>query len=167
MNRSFTRAGALGAATIAAVTFAATAPAAAADNGKSYDFTLYAKEVPAAGGEETGAPPKVGDVFTFAEDLYRTKGGEKVGRDGVTCAVVRGSAQQIDVNCVGTFVLSGGPGGQLTGQTLTTFDLSEEQPASFDVAITGGTGDFKEARGYVRTSPDGDYERLEFHVTTR
>ncbi|MET9951016.1 dirigent protein [Streptomyces sp. NPDC006339] len=173
MNRSFRKAGALGAAAVAAVTFAATAPAAApalahaADNGRNYDFTLYAKEVPDPGGEETGAPPQVGDVFAFAEDLYRSKGGEKVGRSGVSCAVVRGSGQQLDVHCVGTFVLSGDPAGQITGQTLTAVDMTEEQPASLDVAVTGGTGDFREARGYIRTSPDGDHDRLEFHVTTR
>ncbi|MER5204553.1 dirigent protein [Streptomyces sp. NPDC002825] len=166
MTRSFRRIGALCACTVAAVTFAAAAPAQA-DDGDGFEFTLYAKEVPASGASESGPPPKVGEVFTVADDLYKTKGGSKVGRDGVTCAVVRVSGDQADVNCVGTFVLNGGPGGQLTAQALVTFDISNAAPAAYDVAITGGTGDFTQARGYVSTTPDGDYSRLEFHVTKR
>lgn len=167
MIRSFRRLGALGAATVAAVALATAVPAAAHDNGDGFEFTLYSKEVPASGAAETGPPPKVGDSFTVADDLFKTKGGDKVGRDAVTCAVVRVSGEQADAGCVGTFVLNGGPGGQLTAQALTTFDISAEQPAAFDVAITGGTGDFKNAHGYVRVTPEGDYERLEFHITTR
>ncbi|MFE5911834.1 hypothetical protein ACFQ6B_22525 [Streptomyces wedmorensis] len=166
MTRTFRTIGTLGACTVAAVAFGAVAPVQA-DSGDGFELTLYAKEVPAGGADESGPPPKVGDVFTVADDLYKTKGGDKVGRDGVTCAVVRVSGTQADVNCVGTFVLNGGPGGQLTAQALVTFDISAEAPAAYDVAITGGTGDFKDARGYVRTTPDGDYERMEFHINVR
>lgn len=166
MTRTFRRIGALGACTVAAVAFGAAAPVHA-DNGDGFEFTLYAKEVPAEGTDESGPPPKVGDVFTVADDLYKTKGGSKVGRDGVTCAVVRVSGTQADVNCVGTFVLNGGPGGQITAQALVTFDTSAEAPSAYDVAVTGGTGDFKNAHGYVRTTPDGDYEQMEFHITVR
>ncbi|NML52906.1 hypothetical protein HHL19_08690 [Streptomyces sp. R302] len=166
MIRSFRRIGALGAATVAAVTFAAAAPAAAApavpEDG--FEFTLYAKEVPADEDEGTGAAPKVGDSFAFADDLSRSKGGETVGRDGVGCTVVR-TGDPMDVLCVGTFVLNGGPGGQLTGQTLLSVDPSDEAPAAFDIAVTGGTGDFDNARGWIRSIPDGDYSRLEFHLT--
>ncbi|MFB7450294.1 MULTISPECIES: dirigent protein [unclassified Streptomyces] len=167
MTRSFRRIGALCACTVAAVSFAAATAPAHADSGDGFEFTLYAKEVPGPGTDSSGPPPKVGDVFTAADDLYKTKGGNKVGRDGVTCAVVRVSGDQADVNCVGTFVLNGGPGGQLTAQALVTFDISNVAPAAYDVAITGGTGDFTQARGYVSTTPDGDYSRMEFHVTTR
>ncbi|MFG3037075.1 hypothetical protein ACGFYZ_09250 [Streptomyces sp. NPDC048330] len=166
MNRTLRRIGVLGACSVAAVAFGAVAPVHA-DEADGFEFTLYAKEVPGEGADESAAAPKVGDVFTVADDLYRTKGGSTVGRDGVTCAVVRVSGTQADVNCVGTFVLNGGPGGQLTAQALVTFDTSAESPAAYDVAITGGTGDFTQARGYVRTTPDGDYERMDFHVTVR
>ncbi|MEU5218879.1 hypothetical protein AB0G79_22145 [Streptomyces sp. NPDC020807] len=175
MTRSFRRSGALGAAAAATVAFGAVAfgaaPPAAADNGDGFEFTIYSKEVPAQGAdegsEESMAAPKAGDAFTFADDLYKTKGGDKIGRDGVTCTVVRVAGTQVDVNCIGTFVLNGGPGGQLTAQALTTFDTGSESVSAYDVALTGGTGDFKDARGYVRVTPDGDYERMEFHVNTR
>ncbi|MEV6331725.1 hypothetical protein [Streptomyces sp. NPDC051909] len=168
--RSFRRIGAFGAGAVAAVALVTAAPlpasaSAPADNGDALEFTLYAKEVPAPGADESGPPPAVGDTFTFADDLYKTKGGDKVGRDGVICAVVRTSGEQSDANCVGTFVLNGGPGGQLTAQALTTFDVSDQAPSAFDLAVTGGTGDFKNAHGFIRVTPDGDYERMEFHLT--
>ncbi|WP_031011324.1 dirigent protein [Streptomyces sp. NRRL F-5727] len=165
MTGSFRRIGALGAATVAAVAFASAAPVAAAPAVDGFEFTLYAKEVPTdESGEDTGRAPEPGDSFAFADDLSRTKGGESVGRDGVTCTVVR-AGSPADLLCVGTFVLNGGPGGQLTGQNLISFDPSNEAPAAFDIAVTGGTGDFRDARGYIRSTPDGDYARLEFHIT--
>ncbi|MEU9856768.1 hypothetical protein [Streptomyces sp. NPDC047974] len=166
MIRSFRRIGALGAATVAAVTFAAAAPVAAAPAvpADGFEFTLYAKEVPADEDEVPDLSPDVGDSLAFADDLSSTKGGKTIGRDGVSCTVVRGG-EQADLLCVGTFVLNGGPGGQLTGQTLLSVDTSDEAPAAFDIAVTGGTGDFKDARGWIRSTPDGDYSRLEFHIT--
>ncbi|MGW8761772.1 dirigent protein [Streptomyces sp. NPDC055815] len=166
MTRTFRRIGSLCAGTVAAVTFAAAAPAQA-DNGDGFEFTLYAKQVPPPAADESGPPPKVGDAPVFADDLYKTKGGEKVGRDGVACAVVRVSGDQVDMNCVGTIVLNGGPGGQLAAQALTTFDTSNDTPSAFDLAVTGGTGDFTSARGYISVTPDGDYDRMDFHITKR
>ncbi|MFB7937300.1 hypothetical protein [Streptomyces sp. NPDC056049] len=169
MTRTFRRIGALGAATVAAVAFSAAAPVAAAPApaapaANGFEFTLYAKEVPTdEGGEETQAP-ELGDSFAFADDLSRTKGGESVGRDGVGCTVVR-TGNPADLLCVGTFVLNGGPGGQITGQTLLSVDPTDDAPAAYDIAVTGGTGDFKDVRGYIRSTPDGDYSRLEFHLT--
>lgn len=173
MFRSFRRIGALGACTVAAVAFTAVAPVSAApavpplsavSQAEDLEFTLYAKEVPGGQDEGTGRAPEVGDSFAFADDLYRTKGGEKVGRDGVSCTVVR-TGSPGDLQCVGTFALTGGPGGQIAGQTLLSVDPADEAPAAFDIAVTGGTGDFKDVRGTIRSTPDGDYSRLEFHLT--
>ncbi|MFF2775803.1 hypothetical protein ACFVU3_12910 [Streptomyces sp. NPDC058052] len=164
MNRSFRRIGALGAATAAAVAFTAVAPVAAAPAADGFEFTLYAKEVPADDSGETDQAPAVGDSFAFADDLSRTKGGESVGRDGVGCTVVR-AGNPADLLCVGNFVLNGGPGGQIAGQTMLSVDPTDDAPAAFDIAVTGGTGDFKDVRGYIRSTPDGDYSRLEFHLT--
>ncbi|MEU6621792.1 dirigent protein [Streptomyces litmocidini] len=167
MTRSSRRIGALCACTVAAAAFAAAPAPVSADDGDGFEFTLYAKQIPPPATSESNPPPKVGDTPVFADDLFRTKGGDKVGRDGVSCAVVRVSGDQVDMNCVGTIVLNGGPGGQLTAQALTTFDTSNDSPSAFDLAVTGGTGDFKDARGYIRSTPDGDYDRMEFHINTR
>ncbi|MFG3495114.1 hypothetical protein [Streptomyces sp. NPDC047928] len=163
MSRDFRRMGALGVAAAAAVALGAAPASTAAAQPADPDFTLYAKEIP--GEEEPTAPPAVGETFSFAEDLYRAKGGEKAGRSGVTCTVVRQGEQGGDVLCVGTFVLTGDPAGQLSVQTLTSYSLTDEGPSAFDVAITGGTGDFADARGYVRGAGEGDYQRLDFHLT--
>ncbi|MET9721144.1 hypothetical protein [Streptomyces zaomyceticus] len=164
MFRSFRRVGVLGVSAVAAGAFSAVAavPASAAEG---FEFTLYAQEVPTdQGGDTTGPPPELGDSFAFADDLFRSKGGDKVGRDGVTCTVVRTGSPN-DLVCVGTFVLNGGPGGQIMGQTLLSVDPDAEEQAAFDIAVTGGTGDFKDARGTIRSTPDGDFSRLEFHIT--
>ncbi|WP_175411655.1 dirigent protein [Streptomyces sp. TRM64462] len=167
MSRHYRRAGALGAAVVAAVAFATPASAGPAQPADDPDFTLFAKEVTSDEGAEPQptAPPAAGDTFSFASDLFRSKGGEKVGRDGVTCTVVRQTEQGGDIMCVGTFVLTGDPAGQITGQTLTAFSLTEEGPAEFEIAVTGGTGDFQDARGYINATEDGDHERLDFHLT--
>ncbi|MEU3750869.1 MULTISPECIES: hypothetical protein [Streptomyces] len=174
MSRSFRRTGALGAATVALVAFAAAAPASAtASQAVDLEFTLYAREVvveepegPEDPGEGVPAPA-VGDTFAFAEDLYRTKGGEKVGRDAVSCTVARvgGPDSPGDLTCVGTFILTGGPGGQIAGQVILPFSAETEQPAPFDIAVTGGTGDFKDVSGQIRSTEDGEYARLDFRLT--
>ncbi|MFC8510668.1 dirigent protein [Streptomyces sp. NPDC057411] len=165
MIRSFRRLGALGACTVAVLALGTAAPAAHAEDG--FEFTLYAKEVPGTTSSDSAAPaPKVGESFAFADDLYKTKdaNGDKVGRDGVVCAVVRGG-DPMDLQCVGTVVLNGGPGGQLSLQTLAAVDPNDQAPPALDIAVTGGTGDFKNARGWVRSTPDGDWSRMDFHIS--
>ncbi|MFJ6354911.1 hypothetical protein ACIQKB_36315 [Streptomyces sp. NPDC092046] len=68
---------------------------------------------------------------------------------------------------MGTVVLNGGPGGTLALQTLAAVDPTDQAPPALDIAITGGTGDFKNARGWVRSTPDGDWSKMEFHIVTR
>ncbi|MGP4049414.1 hypothetical protein [Streptomyces sp. 2A115] len=165
MLRNLRTVGPLGVCMAAAVALSAPFPASAATapvTTSDATFTLYAKEVPGEDDEEgEQQAPGVGDSFAFADDLYRTKGGEKVGRDGVVCTVVR-LGDPGDVQCVGTFVLSGG---QITGQVIMPLleEESEELP-TFDIAITGGTGDYRAARGHIHSTDDGNYQRLDFHV---
>jgi hypothetical protein len=86
---------------------------------------------------ETG--PSTGDRFFFAEDLFR--GGEKVGDSGGECVIVRVEGETGTGNCVATLRL---PGGQITLQALITF--AEGNPP-FTVAVTGGTGRYRDADG--------------------
>ncbi|MDC0773026.1 allene oxide cyclase barrel-like domain-containing protein [Streptomyces sp. HD] len=155
--------GVLGACLTAAVALGAPLPASAAPTQDDETFTLYAREVVDPNGESESEPqePDIGDSFAFADDLYRAKGGETVGRDGVTCTVVR-LGNPGDLLCVGTFVL---PGGHISGQALLPLQESEQQP-TFDIAITGGTGDYEAARGSIHSTDDGDYQKLEFRVQT-
>jgi hypothetical protein len=88
----------------------------------------------------------VDDVVVFSNDLYQD--GTKIGEDGGTCTVVRvtesGSAL---MHCLGTNSL---PDGQIAVQGLA----APGEP--FELAITGGTGRYRSARGQVighNTSP--------------
>ncbi|CCK27732.1 hypothetical protein BN159_3353 [Streptomyces davaonensis JCM 4913] len=147
---------ALGVGLAAATALVAAAPASAQED----DFTLYAREV-AGEEEEPQQLPRVGDSFTFADDLYEEKGGEKVGRDGVTCTVVR-TGNPLDIQCLGTFVLSGG---QITAQVLMTVPLTEEEQPPFDAAVTGGTDDYRGASGQIHFTDDGAYQKLDFDLS--
>ncbi|MEV0175251.1 hypothetical protein AB0I00_29540 [Streptomyces sp. NPDC050803] len=161
MLRSIRTLIALGAGLAAAGTLAVAAPAPAIEGDET--FTLYAKEVPGEDDDQGEQQlPEVGDSFSFADDLYEDKGGEKVGRDGVACTVVR-AGNPMDIQCVGTFVLSGG---QITAQVLMTVPLEEtaELPA-FDASVTGGTGDYRAASGQIHFTDDGDYQRLAFDLS--
>ncbi|MGV9346932.1 allene oxide cyclase barrel-like domain-containing protein [Streptomyces spiralis] len=96
----------------------------------------------------------LGDERVVTEDLYRD--GKKVGDHGVVCTYVR--VEPGLLQCLGTFSL---PEGQLAGQAL----LHLPAPQSVDLAITGGTGAYSNARGYITTAPAGTTERhLSVHL---
>jgi hypothetical protein len=88
----------------------------------------------------------VDDQIVFSNDLYRND--DKVGEDGGTCTVTRIAADgAATLHCLGTNSL---PGGQIAVQGLA----APGEP--FELAITGGTGRYRKARGQVfgeNTSP--------------
>lgn len=97
----------------------------------------------------------LGDQLVIAEDLYQN--GKKVGDHSVVCTYVHTSPDALQ--CLGTFAL---PKGQIAGQAL----LHLPAASAVDVAITGGSGAYSSAGGYVHTVPAGTTERrLTFHVT--
>jgi hypothetical protein len=98
--------------------------------------------------------PSLGDEFVYAEDLYIH--GKKVGEHGVVCSYIHINPDALQ--CLGTFAL---PQGQITGQAL----LKLPATATVNIAITGGTGAYSTARGFVHTVPAGTTERqLTFHI---
>ncbi|MFF4551230.1 hypothetical protein [Streptomyces sp. NPDC001435] len=97
----------------------------------------------------------LGDELVIAEDLYQN--GKKVGDHAVVCTYVHIGPDALQ--CLGTFAL---PQGQITGQAL----LHLPSHSAVDVAITGGSGTYSGAEGYVHTVPAGTTERhLTFHLT--
>ncbi|MEU3408641.1 hypothetical protein ABZ766_32485 [Streptomyces sp. NPDC006670] len=87
--------------------------------------------------------PKQGDTVVVRSDLFDSRH-VKVGESHGTCTTTRGGADEAE-QCVVTYTL---PGGQLTVQGMY-FDYLDQGP--FDNAITGGTGDYKKARGWVHS----------------
>lgn len=92
-----------------------------------------------------------GDRFLFAADLL--KGGEKVGDEGGECAIVQ-IVERVaaTAHCIATLSL---PGGQITLQGLVAF-TDESEP--FTVAVTGGTGRYREADGEMTIETVSDTE---------
>jgi hypothetical protein len=95
----------------------------------------------------------LGDQFIFSNDLLRA--GEKVGVDGGVCTVV-GLEPMVaaTVQCVATARL---PRGQITVQGLVRFT---DGPSTFKLAITGGTGRFREADGVLTVAETSGTESL-------
>jgi hypothetical protein len=86
---------------------------------------------------DLGAPgPSAGDQRTFYDVLVDRKG-RRVGYSAGSCAVE--SVSPPVFSCTVTFSL---PGGQLATQLLTT-----PGPAPKPLAVTGGTGAYRYARG--------------------
>jgi hypothetical protein len=97
----------------------------------------------------------LGDQLVIAEDLYQN--GKKIGDHSVVCTYVHTGPDALQ--CLGTFAL---PQGQITGQAL----LHLPAASAVDVAVTGGSGAYSAAGGYVRTVPAGTTERhVTFHLT--
>lgn len=101
----------------------------------------------------------IGDPFVFSDTVFQ--GSKEVGMLGGQCTAVRilpeplpaeQEPTSVTVNCVVSVEL---PRGQLTAQGLVTFDDDN----TFSLAITGGTGAYRTARGQAdvtETSEDGD-----------
>jgi hypothetical protein len=149
MRRSFVIAMALA----LALAVSGLALAARGDNGKGKRH-VQTIELTASGFADRDLdldPPdlSLGDYFVVTEDLFRK--GEKVGHDHATCAITRleprtGTPETGAVQCLATLVL---PEGQITVQGVRTFALDAQEPPNFVVAVTGGTGAYKAARGSV------------------
>jgi hypothetical protein len=85
-------------------------------------------------------PPAGGDRFAFTNDDFA--GHNKVGRDQVGCIAVSASSAQ----CSASFLLSGG-----VIEAAGVLPLNSN-PKVVVLAITGGTGRFAGARGFIRST---------------
>ncbi|AWW41437.1 MULTISPECIES: allene oxide cyclase barrel-like domain-containing protein [Streptomyces] len=131
---------------------AALASSASADTSdrkpRTQTFELVGKQT-SSGEVDLGKPgTSVGDQRIVHEDLYRD--GKKVGDHSAICTYTQVSPAALQ--CVGTFAL---PEGQFAAQSL----LHLPAPSSVDVAITGGSGAYSTAQGFIRTVPAGETER--------
>jgi hypothetical protein len=108
---------------------------------------------------DLGAPGfSVGDRFVFGDDVFR--GGRQVGILGGECTLTRLEPSPLPegqeptsgtFNCVATIRL---PKGQMTLQGLFTF--SEQAGNRVKIAITGGTGAYRTARGQATLTESED-----------
>lgn len=132
-RRSRGRVAVAGAALAACAMAAAAGPAAAATP-SSFRLDMHFGADPFIDVGEPG--PSLGDLRVLDDALYR--GGRRVGRDGGSCVIT--NANRPEAACTITFSL---PHGIITGQWLN------QPPPRKVVAITGGTGRYRSARGEV------------------
>ena len=93
-----------------------------------------------------------GDVLVFVERLTDEGDDSVVGKGRIQCTVHVGPW----AICTGTFNFTGR--GEIVGEGLVPFS---DNVASFDVPVTGGTGDFTNVRGEVHIEPVSDTEERE------
>ena len=131
--------------TAAVVAIAAVADGSAQRGGER-TITLVARggsfhfiDNPPRQGDLEEEPPTAGDGFVGSQELY-TRAGRRAGTLGFQCTSVVGGVRG-RVQCVGAYGLAGG---QLMGQAVF---VGEERVT--EIAITGGTGAYRGARGYV------------------
>ncbi|MCX4538705.1 dirigent protein (plasmid) [Streptomyces sp. NBC_00841] len=82
----------------------------------------------------------LGDTYVYSGTAI--KDGRSVGRGGGSCQVIHINGEALTTQCLITMELKRG---SLTMQSLWVSGTSQ-----LDMAITGGTGDFSNARGTVR-----------------
>lgn len=147
---------ALGAVSLASATGEATD-----DRKKVRIIDLTAKTVQEADLDLGAEGFSLGDRFVFSDDVFRDDG--PVGMLGGECTAVRilpqplppeQEPESVTVNCVVTLEL---PRGQVTVQGLITFSQETEgQP--FTLAVTGGTGAYRTARGEAQVTETSDVD---------
>ena len=97
------------------------------------------------------------DQQVFSDDLFDKKGGTKLGFDDGVCTIVRVEDAKLGSGTAEGVVTLSLADGQIALQGLVSF-VGNEPPPPFDIAITGGTGAFKDARGTVTVEETSETE---------
>ncbi|OMI40442.1 allene oxide cyclase barrel-like domain-containing protein [Streptomyces sparsogenes] len=84
--------------------------------------------------------PSLGDMYVYSGTAI--KDGRAAGRGGGSCQVIHADGEELTTQCLITIELERG---SLTMQSLWVSGTN-----ALDMAITGGTGDFSNARGTAR-----------------
>ncbi|KES05898.1 hypothetical protein BU52_17435 [Streptomyces toyocaensis] len=128
------------------------------DHGREQIIRAVARLVQVENIDRGPSGPSLGDEIVSSGVLVR--GDTQVGTYGQVCTVTRAGADEDtgDVQCVATVAL---PKGQITLQGLSL--LPRTDPVI--TAITGGTGAYRTAHGYLRSVEISDTEaQVTFHI---
>jgi Dirigent-like protein len=142
------------AAAVAATGAAAVSPSwSQPDAASSGALTLVGKSTGEAFLDHGSQGPTVGDEFVTGQRVLRR--GRPVGRAGGSCQIVAPTTgpDRFTFHCTVTLRL---PAGQIALDGLATF--GEQGPQPMTMAITGGTGNYRLARGQgaIEERPDGE-----------
>ncbi|MCL7495612.1 MULTISPECIES: allene oxide cyclase barrel-like domain-containing protein [Streptomyces] len=155
------------AAGLAALLFCAPSASAATGTGSGPNppreevFQLVAKQTQGGLVDVDGSGgPSLGDEFVLSGNLFR--GSLAVGTYSEICTLTRfAPADEFDLQCAADLALSQG---QLTVQGR--FTVTTAGPGNIDLAITGGTGRYRTAHGFLHVVNVSDTEsHLTVHLT--
>ncbi len=135
----------------------AAAPASATSAGQTISFTQHTVSDQNFN-LGTGHGIAVGAVELSANNLMQ--GSKQIGRDGGSCTITRLSTRSADDLCSDILALADG---QIDLAGLVT--STPEGPGTFQLAVTGGTGRYQDARGYATVVP-GQNPKVTVHLTS-
>lgn len=171
------RLGRRSAAAFLALTVSGTAPAAAAARaadpvvgaaGKPREIVLHATSRIVQATYQGPAGFAQGATLVFSEDL--SQGNNRIGRNGGICTVTAARPDGTgDAQCAITSFLSGGDiAFQGRFPVLASGEGAAQRPVlagDFEIAVTGGTGAYRTARGFMRGHPvDPMTTQVEVHL---
>lgn len=130
------------------------------------DGQTFSEDSPPPEGEEGPMSTPIGTQLFLSEVLYSTEDGEtpgdEVGRTHIEC-----TAGAVPENFVCDVVWVFDEGGQLHGSVHVDFSaVPETEALNFDIAVTGGTGDWSAAAGTVTLLDITDFAEPEPETTT-
>ncbi|HEY2479557.1 MAG TPA: dirigent protein [Solirubrobacterales bacterium] len=135
-------------AAIAFALSAVTASAGAATSGKTISVLEHPNTDTTTDLGKKG--DSLGDILTFANPIFDSKDAKKVGTDQGYCIRVKvGTSYE----CTWTNFLKG-------GQIVVQGPFFDAKPS--DLAITGGTGKYAKARGWMHLESINNEERFSF-----
>jgi hypothetical protein len=131
------------------------------------DGTTYDEDSPPPAGEDPTMSMSTGTRLFLGEKLYATDDGttrgDQVGRTHIEC-----TAQALPDWLLCDIVFALDDDSQLHGTVLVDFSAeSRKEPLKFDIAVTGGTGDYAGANGVVHLTDTTDMSHPGAESTTR
>ncbi|MFF4230089.1 hypothetical protein [Streptomyces sp. NPDC001820] len=123
-------------------------------------FQLVARQTQSSSIDvDRSSRPSQGDEFIVSGDLLLE--GSKVGNFGDVCTITRTApGDEVDLQCVGSLSLSPG---QITFQGR--FTTTAAGPGDVNLAITGGTGSYRTAHGFIHAENVSNRDtRLTVHL---
>ncbi|MFK4224437.1 hypothetical protein [Streptomyces sp. NPDC019890] len=135
--------------------------ASSSSGGKEEVFELVAQQTQGSGfiDVDGSSGPSQGDEIVISGDLF--VGATAVGNYGEICTLTRTApGDEFDMQCAGSLALAQG---QITMQGR--FTVTSAGPGDTNFAITGGTGGYRTARGFIHSVYVSDTEtQLTVHL---
>jgi hypothetical protein len=141
-----------GGLTTAAVLTLSLIAAAPADSASGKVVRVYEHDTSQASIDLGDKGGSAGDLFVYSGDVFNKKGGKNLGRAAGQCLTVSTGSAHAESICSVHVTLAGG---KIIGEGLgNTADIFGGKTVAFP--ITGGTGIYRNARGYGTVSVPQD-----------